>query len=156
MSEVDAGTDFAPLERLLADMTAGIGPGERKRWAGDIATDLRNSNAKRERANVQPDGEAMTPRKRKKEGKRGVKAGRMFQRASTTRFLKKRVTVDGAAVGFTGSTARIMRVHQYGLQDAVSHQPGAKQALYPKREILGISADDRVRILERISLRLND
>lgn len=85
---------------------------------------------------------AKSPRPRKR-----IKA--MFQRMKG----KMRVLPDasGAAVGFTGKTARIATVHQRGLRDQV--RPG-KSADYPVRELLGFGAGDMERVREMILERL--
>jgi len=165
---IDGFADFDPLIDALDDLAARIAPGERKKLAGAIATDLRAANAKRERANIEPDGEPMTPRKRKKSGRLrskrlrdpstrarvSVRQTRMFQRAAGPRYLRKESSAGAAQVGFVGAMARIMRVHQYGLTDHVTRSDSSPVAQYPARAVLGISADDRARILDAVTAQV--
>lgn len=159
--------DFDPLIDALDDLTARIAPGERKKLAGAIATDLRAANAQRERANVEPDDEPMAPRKRQKGRLRSkrlrdpatrarvsIRQRRMFQRAPNPRYLRKESSAGAAQVGFVGAMARIMRVHQYGLDDHVTRAASSPVAHYPARAVLGINAQDRARILETVTAQI--
>lgn len=67
-----------------------------------------------------------------------IKEKVMFNRMKT----KVKVLSDpgSATVGIVGRAARIARVHQYGLRDAV--QPGGKEIQYPERVLLGFTDDD--------------
>lgn len=75
----------------------------------------------------------------------------MFQRASEPRYLRRESTAGEARVGFVGAMARIMSVHQYGLRDTVTRDPNSPQVAYPARVVLGMTADDRLRILDQVS-----
>lgn len=157
--------DFTPLVEALDDLTRRIAPAERKKLAGTIATDLRATNAKRMRANVEPDGETMTPRKRKKSGrlrtkrmrdaprtaKKSVRQNRMFRGAAQPKYLRKESSAGAAQVGFVGAMARIMAVHQYGQTDTVTRDPASPSVAYPARVVLGMTADDRLRILDAVT-----
>ena len=164
--------DFAaPLINALDDLAARIAPDERRRLAGEVADDLRASNVKRLRANLQPpDDAAMTARKPQLDKKTGkhhlrskrlrdpgsgkktsVKTGRMFQRAASAKYLRKESSAGEAAVGFVGAMARIMRVHQYGEVDAVTRGAGAPRVKYPARVVLGFDHADRARILDQVT-----
>ena len=154
----DAGGIDKLTERLEA-LTLRLEPGARAGLAKFIAGDVRKANLARIRDNVTPEGEAMVPRKEKPKHKPGrlrklvnaekqrPKRGRMFRKVA--RVLTARAVPEGAEVGFSSAASRILRVHQDGLTDKVSRQDHAPTALYPKRELLGLSADDRRRILER-------
>lgn len=157
--------DFAPLEDELQRLAETIAPAERKKLAGAVATDLRNANAKRIRANLTPEGEAMEPRKPKASGnfrpkrlrdqitklRRSVKSERMFRRATASGYLRKVSSAGEAQVGFVGAMSRIMSVHHYGLRDTVTRDAGSPEVAYPERPILGLDADDRVRILDKVA-----
>ena len=154
-----SGDDFSALTARLDELASRIEPGKRKALAGAIATDLRRAQAKRIRSNVQPDGEAMTPRKPQLRSPRlrdaepaaaAGKRGRMFQRAVAPRYLRKGSSPDHAQVGFAGAMARIMRPHHYGLEDSVSRAPGAPRVRYPARVVLGFEPADRERILDQV------
>ena len=160
--------DFAPLIDSLEDLTRRIEPAARKQLAGDIATDLRAANAARIRANVEPEGEPMTPRKRRKGGglrtkrmraaprtpKKSVRQDRMFHAASQPKFLRKESSTGQAQVGFVGAMSRIMSVHQYGQRDTVTRSPTSPAVDYPARVVLGITPDDRLRILDTVMGRI--
>jgi phage virion morphogenesis protein len=149
---------LAPLNEELARLTAAIAPPERKKLAGAIAGDLRTSNAKRIRANIQPDGERMEARKASamRPQRLGAVAGkkkplrppRMFQKAPA--YLVRRASAAGAELSFSGAAARIMSVHQLGLVDHVSTEAGSPEVAYPERVVLGLSEQDRDRIATRV------
>ena len=143
-----SGDPLAPLDRVVADLTSDLSPAGRRKLAGEIARDVQRSAIRRLKANTQSDGSPMAPRKRGSDGLR-PKSLRMFQKAASTRYLKRMVTAGGARVGFFGNSAQIMSVHEYGLRDAVSPEPSAPQATYPEREVIGLSAADRATILDR-------
>ncbi|MDQ0250968.1 phage virion morphogenesis protein [Sphingomonas kyeonggiensis] len=147
-----------PLDHELARLAASIAPPARKKLAGAIANDLRASNAKRIRANVQPDGERMEPRKASSlrpaslgavaRKKKDLRPPRMFQKAPG--YLVKRATAAGAELGFSSSADRIMSVHQLGLVDQVSDKAGSPKVAYPERVVLGLSDEDRDRLTSSV------
>jgi phage virion morphogenesis protein len=164
----DDFADFAPLDLALEELASRIAPGERKQLGRAIATDLRGANAKRIRANVEPEGEPMVPRKAKGRGgvrpkrlrdkvtglKRSVKMAKMFSRATAPQYLRKESSDGEAQVGFVGAMARIMRVHQYGLRDTVTRDPNSPAVTYPERAVIGLTAEDRLRVLEKVTAQL--
>lgn len=157
--------DFAPLDEALQELAAGVAPEARRKLTREIATDLRSANAKRIKANVTPEGEAMVPRKAKARGrvrarrlrnkvtglKRSVKMAAMFHRATAPQYLRKESSDGEAQVGYVGAMARIMRVHQYGLRDTVTRDPTSPAVTYPERSVIGLPADDRMRILDQVA-----
>lgn len=162
MSDLE-DSGFAPLAAALDDLAGKIEPGERRKLSRTIATDLRSANAKRIRANVTPEGDPMVPRKarvaRIRSGQRTppgrAKVAAMFRRASQPRFLRRESTDGEARVGFAGAMARIMRVHQYGLRDTVTRDPNSPAVSYPERPVIGITPDDRLRILSQLTSHLS-
>lgn len=72
----------------------------------------------------------------------------MFRRLRTARFLKSRATADGVEVGYSGVAARIARAHQEGLRDRINDSDA--MADYPRRELLGLSKDDRTAIFRHV------
>jgi phage virion morphogenesis protein len=145
---------FAPLDAELARMLAGLAPGARLRLARDVGRQLRASQAARVASQKNPDGSPFQPRKRQqalrdKQGsiRRKPKSGPMFRKLRMTRWLKSQATPDEATVGFVGAAARIARVHQLGLPDRVSRDPGAAEVLYPRRELLGLTPDEEQLIM---------
>ncbi len=166
-----AGDDFAPLVGAFDDLAGRLEPGARRQLGRDVAQDLREANAGRIRPNVQPDGEPMVPRKRQGNGRlrskrmrdeaspsrsarKSVRRERMFQRAAGPRYLRKESSQGDAQVGFVGAMARIMAVHQYGQADHVARDPASPLVTYPARVVLGITPDDRGRILDRLSAQV--
>lgn len=167
MTGMDFG-DFAPLGYTLDGMIDAVSPQERSALGRKLATDLRAANKKRIDANTTPEGEAMVPRKARASGKMRTKRLRdqltraktrtrktkMFTRATAPRYLRKQSTEGEAMVGFVGAMARIMRVHHYGLRDTVTRDPASPTVGYPARPLVGITAEDRLALLERIASTL--
>ncbi|MDB5725002.1 MAG: hypothetical protein JWQ16_1756 [Novosphingobium sp.] len=151
--------DLQELNAWIADLTSRMDAGARRKLATRIAVDLRKSSADRLKANVGADGEKFEPRKRSRDSfgkaKPGSKINRMFQRAAAPRYLRRSANADAAQVGFTGALVRIMTVHQYGLRDRVSREPGAPEVTYPKRQVLGIADADREHIMELVLAQLS-
>lgn len=163
--------DFAPLVSAFEDIAERLEPRARRQLGRDVAQDLRQANAGRIRPNVQPDGEPMAPRKRRASGrlrskrlrdegsargpKRTVRQVRMFQRAAGPKYLRKESSQGDAQVGFVGAMARIMAVHQYGQADHVTRDPSSPLVTYQPRVVLGITPDDRGRILDRVSAQIS-
>ncbi|CDL87253.1 phage virion morphogenesis protein [Xenorhabdus cabanillasii] len=71
----------------------------------------------------------------------------LIPRLRTARFLRLRTTSDTAVVGFQGKAAAIARQHQYGLTGSIN---ALAQARYPRRELLGISEAEKVKLIEMI------
>lgn len=70
----------------------------------------------------------------------------MFTRLRTARHLRLQASDEAATIGFLGRTARIARVHQEGLRDAV--KPGGPHYHYPARALLGLTDVEREHIRE--------
>ncbi|PHM38583.1 phage virion morphogenesis protein [Xenorhabdus innexi] len=71
----------------------------------------------------------------------------LFPRLRTARFLRMRTTPESAVVGFQGKAAAIARQHQYGLTGSMN---ALAQVRYPRRELLGISESEKVKLIEMI------
>ena len=65
----------------------------------------------------------------------------MFTKLRTAKYLRIKTTADTAEVGFLGRINRIARVHHYGLRDRV--EKGGPQHQYARRELVGITKNDR-------------
>ncbi len=130
---------------LLASMT----PAARRQLMGEMARNLRASQSKRIRANIQPDGSPMTPRKplKKLAKKRGATRRKMFQHLVSPRWLKATSTEHQAVVEFVSSANRLATIHQYGLKDRIK----GREISYPARELLGIT-NREVGLLEDLLL----
>jgi len=131
------------LATWAAPLLAKLGGQERRAMMRELATGLRKRQSDRIKAQQNPDGSAYVPRKPQVllRGKQGRIKQTLFNKLTKASFLKKAVTEGSAAVGFNGRTARIARVHQYGLRDKVSQYRASYD--YPKRELLGFSDGDQ-------------
>lgn len=147
---------LGPLDLAIDRMVEQLTPSAKKALGFRIATDLRAANAGRMRANEQPDGTPMEPRKARRRKRGKLRPRKMFLRAAGARYLRKQSSAGEAQVGFAGAMARIMRVHQLGLRDTVTRDPASPEAQYAAREVIGINAADRGRVLETIADRLAD
>lgn len=133
------------LKDWAAPLLARLGPAEQRKLTRTIAQDLRRSQAKRIRAQQNPDGSAFTPRK--PQPKRYQKPGQireMFNKIRLAKYLKVLRDGQGAAVGIIGRSARIARVHQFGLRDQV--ESGGPSVQYPERVLLGFTDGDIERV----------
>ncbi|WP_443478058.1 phage virion morphogenesis protein [Novosphingobium aerophilum] len=143
---------FAQLEAFLVRELEKLSPARRRRIARKIGMELRKSNAKRIADNIQPDGSAMQPRKKRdlKAGKDGIKKGRMFRKLRLARSFKINATRGGVSVGFEGIVAHTARAHQYGLTDFVGRTENGKtvRTKYPERVLLGFTPEDLDHIAE--------
>lgn len=149
-------SNLQALEDWAGALLVKLGPTERRRLTQTIARDLRRSQQQRIASQRNPDGSAYAPRKpRKLRSKAGRIRRKMFTKLRTARHLKLQSTADRIAIGFLGRTARLARIHQYGLRD----RPGrrAAEVQYSQRELLGFSEADlehiRTRLLEYLVTR---
>lgn len=71
--------------------------------------------------------------------RRNLRRGLMFERIRLYRYLQSGNNLDSAEVGFSGQTAAIARIHQFGLVDDLGEH---FRSHYPVRELLGFSDDD--------------
>jgi len=117
---------------------------------------LRRSQQQRIAAQRDPDGQAFTPRKPRRRAqleRLHAQPGRirrhaMFGKLRTMRFLKMESDAQHLAIGFSGRTGRLARVHQSGESDQVAlGGPGAR---YPARQLLGLTEVDRQQIIDQL------
>ena len=137
------------LEDWVAPLLAKLSPTEQRQLARRIATDLRRSQSARIAKQQNPDGSAFEPRKQQRLRNRRGKVKAMFVQLRTARFLRTQATSAEAVLAITGRAARIARIHQEGLRDQVS--PGGPSIIYPMRELLGLTQDDREMILNTLA-----
>ena len=78
----------------------------------------------------------------------------MFLRARARQHLRVQATASESRVGFVGAMARIMTVHQEGLEDTVTRDPSSPVAQYPMRRVLGFGPEDRLKVLELVDAHL--
>ena len=106
-----------------------------------LRRELRRSQAQRIAAQQNPDGSPFEPRKPQNRNRQGaIRRRAMFSKIRQAKHLKAFATAGAAEVGFIGATARIARVHQYGLRDRIGRN--GPQHQYPQRELLGFSDAD--------------
>lgn len=132
-----AADDLSRLTSWADGLLASMEPAARRQLAGEMARTLRASQALRIRANVQPDGSPMAPRKpqpKLKQG-RGRLRRKMFFKISNPTWLKARASEQQAVVEFVGTANRLATIHQYGLKDRIK----GREIRYPMRELLGIT-----------------
>lgn len=136
------------LEDHLQGLITALSAGQRRTLAREIAADLRRRNQRRIAQQVNPDGTPYEPKRPRLRNKQARVRRSIFARVRTTRYLKTAATADAAVVQITGRTARIARVHQYGLTDRVG--PSGPEYRYPRRRILGFGAGDRDAIADLV------
>lgn len=135
-----AADDLSRLTSWADGLLASMEPAARRQLAGEMARTLRASQALRIRANVQPDGSPMAPRKpqpKLKQG-RGRLRRKMFFKISSPTWLKARASEQQAVVEFVGTANRLATIHQYGLKDRIK----GREIRYPARELLGITQQE--------------
>jgi phage virion morphogenesis protein len=118
----------------LLKLLAGYSPVARRRKLRQIAVYLRQSNRRRIKQNIEPDGSAMELRKK------GSK--RMFPRMG--RFLKNKVTSEKTETGFYNGAGMVADNHQYGR--FIQNKQGGFDL--PRRELLGLEEDDQQYIID--------
>lgn len=144
-------TDFEPIEQLCRDLLLRTAAPERARLMREIGREIRKSQSDRIAVQRDPDGTAFAPRRPKPD--RSTKKGRlrqqkMFRKLRLAKSLKGGGNADEAWVGFGGRASRIASIHQAGLSDAPA--PGQPKVRYARRILLGLSEDDRQRILNNM------
>ncbi|MGL6529326.1 phage virion morphogenesis protein [Aeromonas hydrophila] len=148
-----AADDLSRLSHWADGLLASMEPAARRQLAGEMARTLRASQAQRIRANRQPDGSPMAPRKpqpKLKQG-RGRLRRKMFFKISNTTWLKARASEQQAVVEFVGTANRLATIHQYGLKDRIK----GREIRYPARELLGITHQEVERLEELLLAHLS-
>lgn len=147
-----AADDLSRLTHWADGLLTSMEPAARRQLAGEMAHTLRASQALRIRANRQPDGSPMTPRKpqpKLKQG-RGRLRRKMFFKISSPAWLKARANEHQAVVEFVGTANRLATIHQYGLKDRIK----GREIRYPARELLGITTQEVERLEELLLAHL--
>lgn len=142
-------SDLHALEDWVGVLLAKLDAGQRRKLTQTIARDLRRSQQKRITAQKNPDGTAYAQRKpRQLREKTGRVRRKMFSKLRLAKHLKTSGSTGAASVSFMGRTARLARVHQYGLRD----RPGRNSppVEYASRELLGFTDADRELIRDRL------
>ena len=131
--------DLNRLETWAAPLLEKLEPGERRKLARTIATDLRRSQRQRIAEQKNPDGSSYAPRRAQQKTGR-IRRRAMFAKLRTTKYLKQKYNANAVSVGFFGRIANIARVHQYGLRDKVAKD--GPEIQYEQRELLGFTDRD--------------
>lgn len=152
----DDGLDH--LAPWLEGYLQRLGPAERRKMTRKLGKELRDANAKRIRANVQPDGSAMEPRKsqRDRRGRLRKRKGRMFPKTSLAKNLRFRSSAEEVVVSFRQIVSGTAAVHHFGQTAPVD--PRIRNSIrvrYAARRLLGFGADD-VALIEDDALGLLD
>jgi phage virion morphogenesis protein len=142
------------LEQWAGALLQKLSPAQRRQLNQSIARDLRRSQQQRIAAQQNPDGTAFVPRKKQKQlrNKRGRIRTQMFAKLRTAKYLKLQSDANSIAIGFVDRTARIARVHQFGMSDRPSKN--ANEMRYPQRELLGFAPGDIDMIGDRLLAHL--
>ncbi|MBN6064190.1 phage virion morphogenesis protein [Aggregatibacter actinomycetemcomitans] len=151
---------MATVEQIQAKLTAlinNLSPQARRQLARNIGQALRKSQQARIARQQNPDGTAFEPRKRQKQfgKKKGrIKRQAMFVKLRTAKYLKVRSNANEVTVGFSGVSAAIANIHQYGLSAKPTPSSNYK-VKYAQRELLGFSDQDldviEILILEQLA-----
>ncbi|WP_439837229.1 phage virion morphogenesis protein [Aeromonas enteropelogenes] len=132
------------LGQQAAALLAQLSATERRKLAAELARTMRTTQAERIRANKQPDGSPMAPRKPR--AQRGAIRRKMFTKLVKPAWFKASATATEAAVEFTGSANRLATIHHFGLRDKIN----GKEVQYPERQLIGITDADIDRIEDRL------
>jgi len=139
------------LATWAAPLLAGLGPARRRAAMVQVSTYLRRSQAERIAAQRNPDGTPYKARKPRLRNKKGTIRRTMFEKLRQAKRLRKTATADSATVSIGGRSARIARVHQYGLRDKVDwRRPETVSVKYARRELLGFTAADEDAIIDLV------
>lgn len=146
--------NFDQLAPWVAAIADRFGDGNMRKIARKIGLALRRVNAARIAANVQPDGSAMEPRKKRplrdRKKHRVRNKGRMFPKIKLARNMTVDASADQVELRFAPKVARTAEVHHFGLRDRVARFRGAPQVRYPARELLGFGAADDDAVLAAV------
>lgn len=134
--------ELRALEDWAGALLAKLDPKQRRQLNQGIARKLRRNQQQRIAAQRNPDGTPYAPRKARQplRSKQGRVKQKMFTKLRQARHLKLQSDASSIALGFLARTARLARVHQYGLRD----RPGrnSPDVQYSRRELLGFASSD--------------
>lgn len=148
-------SELSTLEDWADGLIAALSSQARRTLAREIAKSLRESQAKRIAAQLNPDGTGFEPRKARLRSKKGRVRRTMFAKLRTAKYLKAEASETSAIVAFIGQAERVARVHQFGLRDRVGPRGAPPEAKYPVRELLGITAEEKDAISDLVLSHLS-
>lgn len=135
--------DMLQVKSVFDSLLKNISKERMRQLYREIGRELARSQRKRIKAQQNPDGSAYQPRKQKVRSKKGrIKTQAMFKKITQARHMKLRRQKDGIELGFSGNTAYIATIHQYGLRARVERHKERK-VQYAKRELLGFTEQDK-------------
>ncbi len=132
-------SNISELQPWMQAYVDRLSPQSRKQLLRQVGTSLKKENRKRMTDQKNPDGQAWEPRKPQKQHDKKQNNKKLFLRLRQAKRLRHRVMSDRLQVGFVGRTARLARIHHYGLRQQLKYG----EAKYPARELIGISASDK-------------
>jgi len=135
--------ELEQFNQQIDTLLNGLKPAQNKKKFREIGKVLRKANQQRITQQVNTDGSAYEPRKRKPNTVK--KAKKMLINLRKAKHMKVKASSDGVAVGFAGLDATIASVHQFGAQGQVTKKLTYD---YPVRELLGINQEDKQNILD--------
>lgn len=152
MADVDGG-DLRELEEFVGGMLKSLEPAARRGLLRKVARTMRTSNRQRIADQRNPDESAFAARRPQqssgKKGKRStIKDRAMFRKMRQSKLLQMGANNHEAWIGFASRTARIARVHQFGLRDRPARD--AREVRYDRRELLGMTAADQEELLDAV------
>lgn len=136
--------NFDELASWVERLDKQLSGQQKTRLNRQISTKMRTVWKRRIKAQKDPDGKRFVPRKRDQAG--SIKRGAMFQRLPN--MLKTAYSSKHAEIGFSGRTAEVMAVHQFG--KTIKPNPNSKPIRYPVRKTVGWSDDDIELIINEI------
>lgn len=146
--------DLRALEDWAGALLAKLEPKQRRQLNQGVARKLRRSQQQRIAAQKNPDGTPYAPRKARQplRSKQGRVKQKMFTKLRQARHLKLQSDANTIGIGFIARTARLARVHQYGLRD----RPGrnSPDVQYNRRELLGFTDADLDMIRDELLVHL--
>lgn len=140
--------DLTKVHDYANGILSQLSPSNRAKLAREIVRRLRESQRKRIIAQKQPDGSRFEPRKHLR-NKTGQIRRKMFTKLRTIKHMKTKANSDSASVYFINTSARLARIHHYGLRDRINKY--GTQAKYPARQLLGINNHD-LKIMEHLTI----
>ncbi len=141
--------DFDRLATWAAPLLEGLGAARRRAAMVQVSTYLRRSQAERIAAQRNPDGSPYEARKPRLRNKKGAIRRAMFEKLRQAKNLRRSATPVSATVAIRGRSARIARVHQYGLRDKVDWRRSDSATItYARRELLGFTEADEEAITD--------
>lgn len=129
--------DISALSNWLDNLALSLSPSERRNLLRILSNGLRTRMRDRIKQQRDPDGFRFIPRKRDQIGNIR-RQGALFQRLG--RHMRTKYSANHSAVGFSGRTGFIAKVHQEGLTQRP--KKNANLIAYPKRKTVGFSDDD--------------